>query len=133
MRTWLMAGLFTTASVACISAAPMNNYSVVNTDELKRWYDSSKPMTVIDARTEENYDKTTLPDAIWLPANSPSATIQSTLPVKNRLIVVYCWSLACPASANLANRLSAAGYTNVYEYPDGLEDWMQNGYPTTNQ
>ncbi len=137
MRIYLIATLFLAASLNSYAASSdsvtTNNIMVVHTEELKRWYDTGKQMTIVDARTEENYDNITLPKAIWLPADAPTSLIQSTLPIKDQLIVVYCWSLACPASGKLTSRLKQAGYTKVYEYSEGLEDWMQNGYPTVTQ
>lgn len=44
-------------------------------------------------------------------------------------IVVYCSEDACFASGAAAKTLERAGYTNVWHYKGGLEDWEAAGYP----
>ena len=46
---------------------------------------------------------------------------------KNALIVTYCSNTKCPASARLATRLRKLGYTNVLEYPEGIDGWAEAG------
>lgn len=105
----------------------------IHADELKSWYDHNKNMIVLDARTKPYFDGTLLPKATWLPSDSTETEIYAVIPTKNSLIVVYCAGVKCPASGRLYDKLSSLGYTNVYEYHEGLEDWMDKGYPTTTQ
>ncbi|MFC2049421.1 rhodanese-like domain-containing protein [Chlamydiota bacterium] len=106
---------------------------VVSTDMLKSWYDQKKPMTVVDARTKVNFDGSTLPGAKWIPYDSPQETFSQNLPSKDALIVVYCCGEQCPAGQRCAHKLRAMGYTNVYEYKDGIQDWAKRGYPVDHQ
>jgi rhodanese-related sulfurtransferase len=66
---------------------------------------------------------------LWLPYNASEKDVQAAIPSKDSLVIVYCSSLACPASKSLADRLVAEGYTNVYKYPEGLQEWMRKGFP----
>ncbi len=115
------------------SSAQGVKHSFVSIDQLKNWYDQNEPMTVLDARTKPYFDGTLLPNAKWLSAEAPNEKILNTLPSKNSLIVVYCWSVDCPASGWLYDKLVKLGYTNVYEYHEGLQEWMKKGLPTTKQ
>ncbi len=36
-----------------------------------------------------------------------------------------------PASRHLVDRLIGMGYTNLYEYPEGLQVWLEKGLPIT--
>ena len=103
----------------------------VNADQLKSWYDQKVPMTVLDARSKAYFDGTLLPQAKWLPADSSEEAVIAAIPAKNALVVVYCLGVKCPASGWLYDKLTSMGYTNVYEYHEGLQDWQQRGYPTT--
>ncbi|MFC2049422.1 rhodanese-like domain-containing protein [Chlamydiota bacterium] len=103
--------------------------ATVNGDQLKSWYDQKKPMVVLDARTKEYFDGKLLPDAKWLPYNSSEDAIRAAAPSKDGLIVVYCWGPECPASGMLAHKLQSMGYTNIYEYRGGVQEWKQKGYP----
>lgn len=63
-------------------------------------------------------------------AESSKEEIKSAIPSKDSLIVVYCAGVKCPASGWLYDKLTSLGYTNLYEYHEGLEDWIRKGYPT---
>ena len=102
-------------------------------NQLKALYDQKTPMQVIDARSRSYFDGTLLPNARWLPAESSDRDILATLPSKGALIVVYCSNRQCPASGKLYDRLTRLGYTNVYEYQEGLMDWLKRGYRTISQ
>lgn len=105
----------------------------IDADQLKSWYDQKKTMIVLDARSKPYFDGTLLPDAKWLTAEASEKEIEAAIPSKESLVVVYCWGVDCPASGWLYDKLTSMGYTNVYEYHEGLEDWMEKGFPTTKQ
>lgn len=44
---------------------------------------------------------------------------------KDRKIVVYCANFDCPVSPKAAKALEAAGFTNVFDYEGGTEDWFK--------
>lgn len=110
-----------------------SNHKIVKSDQLKSWYDQNKDMIVLDARTKPYFDGTLLPSAKWVPSDADESQILSAAPNKEALVVVYCAGVGCPASGWLYDKLVSMGYTNVYEYHDGLKDWMKKGYPTTKQ
>ncbi len=45
---------------------------------------------------------------------------------KDRKIVVYCASFECQASPKAAEKLDKAGFTQVYDYEGGTEDWFKD-------
>lgn len=110
-----------------------HNRNEVHTDQLKSWYDENKEMTVLDARSKPYFDGTLLPQARWLSAESTENVIQAAVPSKKGLIVVYCAGVGCPASGWLYDKLTKMGYTNVYEYPEGIKEWVKKGLPTIRQ
>lgn len=101
----------------------------INADQLWSWYEQDVDMIVVDARTKAYFNGTLLPHAQWLPARSSAELIESVIPSKDELVVVYCLGVTCPASKLLYDQLVSLGYTNVYEYHEGLQDWLQRGYP----
>lgn len=108
-------------------------HNQIHADQLKSWYDQKKTMIVLDARSKPYFNGTLLPNAQWLPAESTEKEIQAAIPSKNSQLVVYCAGVNCPASGWLYDKLTSMGYINVYEYHEGLEDWIKKGYPTTEQ
>jgi rhodanese-related sulfurtransferase len=117
-----------------VNAAPTtkesHSYSEIHTKELKTWIDQGKSITLIDSRSKPYFDKNVIPNAKWVSYEVTDKELNDALPSKDATIVVYCWSVNCPASKYMADRLTAAGYKNVYKYPEGLYEWIQNKYPT---
>ena len=109
------------------------SHQQITTADLKKWYDQKKKMVVIDARSQKYFDGTLLPNAKWLPADSNEQEIQTLIPEKNSLVVIYCNSITCPLSGILYDKLKALGYSTVYEYHEGLKEWLKQGLPTTKQ
>lgn len=140
MISTILATLLLTAPIATatpqetqIEQTAAHAHKAIDTATLKSWYEQNKTMTVLDARSKEYFDGTLLPNAKWLSAESSSEEIQAALPSKESLIVVYCAGTKCPASGYLADNLAAMGYTNVYEYSEGMEGWMKKDILTTKQ
>lgn len=48
---------------------------------------------------------------------------------KDDEIVVYCADAECTASDIAAEKLDSLGFTSVYDYHQGKEDWKEAGYP----
>lgn len=103
-------------------------YKEIHTEELKKLMDSKKPMLVLDAR--KKLSGGLLPGAKHLSYDADAHTIEKTMGShsKDYMIVVYCARVQCPLSKYLAENLISAGYTNVYKYPEGIEEWMKT-YP----
>jgi PQQ-dependent catabolism-associated CXXCW motif protein len=85
----------------------------------------------------------TLPGAVWLPSDFASGVLdeafrqrlkdrleQLTQGDRTRPLVTIAWNAESWSSRNLALRLAALGYTNVYWYRGGLEAWDVAGLPT---
>jgi rhodanese-related sulfurtransferase len=89
----------------------------------------SKSAIVLDARTGKYDDGKRIPGALSLSAESSKAEVEKTIPDKKSAIVTYCSNLKCPASGKLAKHLKALGYTNIKEYPEGIQGWMAAGNP----
>ncbi len=112
----------------CGGKVPM---AEINTSALKALTDSGTKLTLIDARTGKFDDGRRIANAIALSPEAKENEIQATLPNKEALIVSYCANLKCPASRQLAARLTALGYKHVLEYPQGIEGWLSEGYPVS--
>lgn len=131
----LCASFATSASVSAATPAAATStqehgYKTVNAEELKSWIDSGKAMQIIDARPKKYEDGDVITGAKFLPFNADAKAIAKALPSKDALIVVYCASVQCPASGLLGDQLVKMGYTNVYKYPGGINEWMEKKLPT---
>ena len=112
-------------------AAPVDVKAVeatINTDALAAILRSGVAVTLLDARSGKYDDGRRIPGAKSLASTATADQVKEVAgESKNALIVTYCSSLKCPASKRLATSLRALGYTNVLEYPDGIEGWATAG------
>lgn len=101
----------------------------ITRDALKAKLDRGAAVTIVEALPEQYYRKSHLPGALLLPHDQVDELAPALLPDKSAEIVVYCANLPCQNSEIAASRLSELGYTNVYEYAEGKQDWLDAGYP----
>lgn len=101
-------------------------FKEIHTEELKKLMDEKKPMLLFDARKKVTVG--VLPGAKPLAYDASEKTIERVVAPhpKDYMIVVYCARTECPLSKYLAENLVSHGYTNVYKYPEGIEEWMKN-------
>jgi len=108
-----------------------NLNEIVGTDELARMIkEKPRTYTLLDARSERYFDGRIIPTAKRLSSDSGEKEITAALPNKNAFIITYCGGIKCPASKILADKLRKMGYTNIKEYPDGMDAWRKSGKST---
>lgn len=114
-------------------------YKVVGTDELKKWLDDHKLVTIISTLPAEE-DKVLghLPSAVngAMPKSERELTqaqkdtiLKAAGADKDKTVVVYCGFVACRRSHLGAKILVENGFNNVYRYPAGIVGWQEAGYP----
>ncbi|GAB4281879.1 MAG: hypothetical protein Kow0029_27200 [Candidatus Rifleibacteriota bacterium] len=101
--------------------------ATLNTPALKTLLDSGVPVILLDARSGKYDDGMRIPGAMSLNSESKAEEIAKVIPNKEALIVTYCSNLKCPASHKLYKHLKSLGYTNVIEYPEGIQGWKEAG------
>lgn len=101
----------------------------ITREELKARLDRGEALTIVEALPAQYYRRAHLPGARLLPHDEVDELAPTVLPDRDALIVVYCANLPCPNSEIAAARLSELGYTNVREYAEGKQDWIDAGYP----
>ncbi|WP_100448199.1 rhodanese-like domain-containing protein [Glycomyces xiaoerkulensis] len=102
--------------------------ALITRDELKAAVESGD-VTVVDALGGEYWAKQHLPGALPLVLADVDDKASTLLPDRDAAIVTYCSNPACPNSGQVADRLTAMGYTNVRKYKEGIEDWTAAGLP----
>ena len=87
-------------------------------------------VTVVEALPAMYYLDAHLPGAWNLPHDQVEALAPSLLPDKQAAIVVYCANTACQNSGLAVRRLERLSYTNVLDYEEGKQGWVEAGLPT---
>jgi len=105
-------------------------YTLVNTNELQELIKKHDNLVLIDSRGEKWFDGTVIKGAKNLSVVDTSAeNLAKIVSAKDIPVVFYCSNVACKASELAAYKASAAGYTNLYKYPDGIDVWVKAGLP----
>ncbi len=101
--------------------------------QLKNMLDHSEDFVLIDVLPAKSFDEKHIPGSHNVPHESKSFVdeVLSLAGDKNRKIVVYCASRTCQASPTAAAKLEQAGFTNVFDFEDGIAGWERAGYELT--
>jgi rhodanese-related sulfurtransferase/CBS domain-containing protein len=84
---------------------------------------------IVDVLPAREYGEEHLPGAINLPLRRIEAEASQVLD-RSRPVVVYCADSAWDLSPRAACRLETLGFTEVYDYRTGKQDWIGAGLPT---
>ena len=102
----------------------------ISRQEIQAKLQRKEKVVLVEALPPKYYDQTHLPGAINLPHDQVDQLAPQLLPDKLQEIIVYCANTPCQNSAIAAHRLAALGYTQVREYVEGKQDWVEAGLPT---
>jgi rhodanese-related sulfurtransferase len=92
----------------------------ISPQDAKALLDSGEDVTLLDVRTQEEYNEAHIDGAILLPYDTITADSDGLPENKDATIIVYCRSGSRAASA--AKTLAGLGYTRVYNL-GGLGSW----------
>jgi len=108
---------------AALPALADDDFKVVSTEILKDMLDEKKPLTLVDARTKDEFQQAHIAGAINILAESFAAK-SGVLP-KEKGIIVYCNSGG--GSYASYRKLIKLAYPKIYQAI--LADWKDAGFP----
>ena len=100
-------------------------YHKISAGQAKDIMESTDGWILLDVRTREEYDEAHIDGAVLIPDFEIAARMESEIPDKEVVILVYCRSGR--RSANAAHEILDLGYSHVYDF-GGIIDWP---YETT--
>jgi phage shock protein E len=100
--------------------AKQAEYMQITADEAKAMIDGEEDYTILDVRTQPEYDEGHIEGAYLIPDTEINSRAEEELIDKDATILVYCRSGR--RSKLAAQALADLGYTNVYEF-GGIIDW----------
>ena len=104
----------------CAGCGNTTSYKHLTHDEAKEIIRSNPDAIILDVRTQDEYDKKHIPNAVLIPLEDLRNGDFSKIPDKNATILIYCWTGR--RGADSAEILVENGYKNVYEF-GGIVDW----------
>ncbi len=94
-------------------------YHTVTAETAKYMMDEGS-VTIVDVRTQSEYDAGHVENAILVPNETIGSIVPEELPDKETVLLVYCRTGRRAADAS--QKLVDMGYTKVYDF-GGIEDW----------
>jgi rhodanese-related sulfurtransferase len=118
------------AALLTLAAPAVAQERVISTPELlkrmsgppERWN-----FTLVDARTAVEYSEAHIPGAANVAASKTAKRLPELVKDKARAVVFYCNGPNCTKTVKAAKAATGAGYTDVWEYKDGLPGWGKAG------
>ncbi len=101
----------------------------INRRDLERMNDAGdRDFVLINVLSPEAFNQQHIRTSINVPQESQDFedTVALVAGGKDRDIVVYCKNHQCNASTRAAEKLEDAGFSSVFDYEGGTEDWMKN-------
>lgn len=100
----------------------LGSKSSITQNAYKELKNKKTPHTLIDVRETQEWDAGHIDGAIHIPKGSIKSKIESVVPQKDSLIVVYCASGR--RSALAAHTLKQLGYTHVENLEGGYNQYI---------
>ncbi|MCH4207295.1 MAG: rhodanese-like domain-containing protein [Solobacterium sp.] len=107
------------SSSASVTAVTEAAYHKITAEEAKSMIDQGG-VTIVDVRTQEEYDEKHIPGAVLVPVESIGDTMPEALPDKDAVLLVHCRTGV--RSKKASDKLVKLGYTHVYDF-GGIVDW----------
>lgn len=98
-------------------------------DELKAMNEiEHEDFVLINVLPVRDFNERHIRTSVNVPINDENFVSQVTAIVgdKQRKVVLYCKNFDCDASLEAAKTLEESGFTQVYDYSGGVEDWLQH-------
>jgi rhodanese-related sulfurtransferase len=86
-------------------------------------------IVLLEALPSNYFEAEHLPGARNMPLDEIDKLASLLVPDTGAFVVTYCAGTSCPNSKIAAERLETLGYTEVYAYEGGKEDWLAAGLP----
>jgi len=102
--------------------------NTLTADQVHQKLLSDNDTVVINALGKDSFLAKHIPGSINIPAGDVEERAEQVVPDKDQEIIVYCASPDCPASPKAAKKLNEMGYTNVYDFEDGVTGWLKANY-----
>lgn len=102
----------------------------VNAEELITLAEAMHDMVLIDARIRGDRKKGYIEDSISLPdIITDCDSLKEIIPTKSTPIMFYCNGVKCGRSVNAIKVAKKCGYTKLYWFRGGFEEWLDKGLP----
>ena len=127
----LLAGLFS-VSTAMASTSPesIDGTIKIDAEAFIELVGEIPDLIIIDSRIPGDRKQGYIEGSISLPdVDTSCESLSKHIPQKNAASLFYCNGVKCGRSAIAIKIALGCGYSNIYWFRGGFEEWLQKGYP----
>jgi rhodanese-related sulfurtransferase len=138
LLTLCLLGLATLLSEAAggepyISPERIDGVSTVDAEGLIELATEMPGLVIIDARIRADRKYGYIEGSLSLPDNETDcAALAAHVPDLDNPVLFYCNGVRCARSGHAARIARACGYTRIYWFRTGVEEWRRQQYPLVN-
>lgn len=132
----LVALAFTFTATAQAADAPMSidGAKTVDSAAIIDLVGAADNLVILDNRKEADFNAGHIEGAIRLiDTDINSAEDLAKVAAKDQPVLFYCNGVKCGRAANAVKKAVGFGYSNLYYYALGMEDWKAQGLPLASQ
>ncbi|MDX2102679.1 MAG: rhodanese-like domain-containing protein [Alphaproteobacteria bacterium] len=123
-------GLIAQPAVAQQAPLEIRGATTVNADGVIKLVEGESTLVILDNRRAEDYAQGHIENARRiLDTDLTQAKMTEMVPVKTTPVLFYCNGLTCGRAAKAASMAIEWGYTRVYYYALGMDEWKKMGLP----
>lgn len=129
---FMVVALFTALSAHAGELQPLTveGATTVSAEQLLDLVDSHEDLVIIDARGEADYDKGHIPGVIRIKNTDISAeNLAANIETPQTPVCFYCNGTTCGRSADAIAKAKAAGYSQIFWFRGGIDEWKEKGFP----
>ena len=102
----------------------------VSAEELIGLVEQYEDLVMIDARKASDREKGFIEGSIGLPnTDTTPAALAQHIPSKSTPVAFYCNGTKCGRSVESARMALAEGYSKIFWFRGGWDEWTTKGYP----
>lgn len=131
VMTFLVLSLLTRISTAdeYISPPAIDGSTVINAEQLIQLAQETDGLIIVDSRMPSDRRQGYIPDSINLPdTETDCSSLFHLIYRKNTPVIFYCNGPKCQRSDRAVVIARDCGYTNIYWFRGGFEEWMTKQY-----
>lgn len=109
---------------------PVIHLNEIDADSMRALVESDSAI-LFDARTPDEFNTGHIANALSFPISqfdSMYPLYQDRL-AETKTVITYCSGIHCTDSTMLAKELYLKGYTDIFVFKGGVEEWQGLGYP----
>jgi rhodanese-related sulfurtransferase len=112
-----------------VSPVSIKGTTIVNAEQLIELAGVSPDMVIIDSRLAADRKQGYIEDSVSLPnLDTNCESLTKAIPDLTSSSLFYCNGIKCGRSAQAINIALGCGYTNLYWFRGGFEEWLSKGY-----